>query len=109
MHRDRVELNAMPSDVFIQFLERKLIEHGVHKVVPADDVLEQHARRVIERALINKALDKVRSQAETEAAAVALPDDLHQQVVAALEQQPAIPWDLAVADIAAQVLADHAP
>ena len=38
----------MSSDVFVRFLERKLIEHGVHKVVPTDDVLEQHARRVID-------------------------------------------------------------
>ena len=43
----------MSSGVFVQFLERKLTEHGVHKVVPDDDVLEQHARRVIARALLN--------------------------------------------------------
>jgi Topoisomerase 6 subunit A/Spo11, Toprim domain len=48
LQRSRVELNAMSSGVFVSFLERKLIEHGVHKVVPTDDVLEQHARRVIE-------------------------------------------------------------
>ena len=94
----------MPSDVFVRFLERKLTEHGVQKVVPTDDVLEQHARRVIGRAFINKAVDEVRAQAEAEAAAVELPEDLRQQVVAALERQPDIPWDLAVADIALKAL-----
>ena len=32
-HR-RIELNAMPGDVFVRFLERKLAEHGIGKVVP---------------------------------------------------------------------------
>jgi hypothetical protein len=38
-HR-RVELNAMPADVFIRFLVHKLAEHGIGKVVPDNDVLE---------------------------------------------------------------------
>jgi hypothetical protein len=104
LENDRVELNAMPSDVFIQFLERKLTEHGVHKVVPSYYVLEQHARRVIERAFINRAVEEVRAQAEAEAAAVELPEDLHQQVVAALEREPRISWDIAIADIATQLI-----
>ena len=33
----RVELNAMTSDQFIAFVERKLEEHGVAKVVPNTD------------------------------------------------------------------------
>ena len=42
----------MPSDVFVRFLERKLTSIGVRKVVPdEDDVLAQHARRVITRGL----------------------------------------------------------
>jgi hypothetical protein len=38
-HR-RVERNAMPADVFVRFLERKLAGHGIGKVVPGKDVLE---------------------------------------------------------------------
>ena len=99
----RVELNAMPSSVFVQFLERKLSEHGVCKVVPEDDsVLEQHARRVIARTLLNKALDALRPQVEEQATEVALPPDLRHQVTAALALQPDLPWDLAVAEIARQ-------
>jgi hypothetical protein len=36
------ELNAMASDQFIEWLERKLTEHGIKKVIPDDDVLAQH-------------------------------------------------------------------
>ena len=102
-HR-RVELNAMPADMFVRFLERKLVEHGVGKVVPDNDVLEQHARHVLTRALTNKALDAIRAKAESDAASVALPSNLHRQVLGALKLRPDVPWDFAVADIARRAL-----
>jgi hypothetical protein len=105
LRHSRVELNAMPSEVFVRFLERKLTEHGVCKVVPADDnALKQHARRVIAGALITRVVNKIHSQVGEEAEVVALPVDLRDQVLAALERQPEIPWDLAVADIARKAL-----
>jgi hypothetical protein len=96
----RVELNAMASDVFVRFIERKLAEHGVRKIVPDDGVLEQHARRIISRKLLNKHLGAIRPKAEVDATLIDLPDDLRRQVEAALELEPSLPWDLAVADIA---------
>jgi hypothetical protein len=100
----RVELNAMPSDVFIEFLERKLSEYGIVKVVPPDDVMISHARNVIARALTNRGLEAVRAKAEADADALTLPADLHEQVAALLEHTPAIPWDLAVAEIAQRTI-----
>jgi hypothetical protein len=100
----RVELNAMPSDVFIGFLERKLTEHGVKKIVPEIPVMEQHARQILERAMTNKALEKIREKACADAAKISLPDDLHERVIALLKQHPAMPWDIAVARIAKEVL-----
>jgi hypothetical protein len=41
LNEERVELNAMTSDVFIQFIEGKLEEHGVMKVVPAKERLAE--------------------------------------------------------------------
>jgi hypothetical protein len=102
-HR-RVELNAMPADVFVRFLECKLAEHGIGKVVPGNEVLEQHARHVLARALTNKALDAIRAKAAEDAASSPLPSKMHQQVVAALRRQPDILWDFVVADIARRVL-----
>jgi hypothetical protein len=99
----RVELNAMPSDVFIRFLERKLVEHGVKKLVPSADVLVAHAHDVIVRALTNKALEAVRGKAEADAAAIELPPDLLRQVADTLERYPAMPWDMAVAEIATKL------
>ena len=64
----RVELNAMTAPVFVAFLERKLAEHGVRKVVPDESVLEQHARRVIEQGLAEKVLNELRATLREEAA-----------------------------------------
>jgi hypothetical protein len=104
LFRDRVELNAMSSGMFVQFLEEKLTEHGVQKVVPEAAVLEQHARRVITRTLLNMRLDEIQPQVDTAAARVELPSDLHRQVEAALRRRPAIPWDRAVAGIAQRMI-----
>jgi hypothetical protein len=105
----RVELNAMPSGMFIEFLERKLTQHGARKVVPTDDVLAAHARRVIGRTLTNRALDVLRAAVDADTAAISLPPDLRQLVAAVLSDDPSIPWDLAVADIAAGLTLRGAP
>ena len=39
--KGRVELNAIPSDVLVKWIEAKLKKHGVKKVVPGDDLLSQ--------------------------------------------------------------------
>jgi hypothetical protein len=95
----------MPSDVFVRFIERKLTEYGVHKVMPADDVLESHARCVITRTLLNIQLDDIRPYVDAASARIELPSDLRQQVEAALRLRPDIPWDLAIAAIARRAVA----
>jgi hypothetical protein len=101
----RVELNAMPSDVFIAFLERKLAEHGVEKVIPDDAVLERHARQVLTRELANRELARIMPAMEADATAMALPADLGERVKAALAASPGLSWDLAVAYLARRSLA----
>jgi hypothetical protein len=104
LRRERVELNAMSSRVFMEFLERKLVAHGVQKVVPADTVVERHARQVINRTLLNRRLDAFRAKVDAESARLALPPDLRQRVEAALRRNPALPRDLAVAQVAREVV-----
>ena len=43
----RVELNAMTSDQFVKFVERRLVECGAKKVVPDDETLEEAYRRTL--------------------------------------------------------------
>ena len=44
---ERVELNAMTSDVLIAMIERKLKTYGLKKVVPEDDLLGKDAAALI--------------------------------------------------------------
>src|SRR5262245_24340350 len=45
--RKRVELNAMTSDQLVAFIERKLQEQGVKKIVPNSDLLGETYRLVM--------------------------------------------------------------
>ena len=91
----RVELNAMDAQQFLDWLEGKLQAHGVRKFVPDDpETLKAAWQRAWRIGELNRAI---------QAAAVALPDppepptDLLEQVNAALEANPALRWDAALA------------
>lgn len=95
----RVELNAMSADVFVGFLERKLMEHGIHKVVPDRDTLERHAHRVIEERLASELMRRSRPRLVAKAASTVLPGDLDIQLRSILEDRPELSWDQAVAEV----------
>jgi hypothetical protein len=99
LRTQRVELNAMPAPVFIRFVESVLDYFGVEKVVPDPDILEHHARRVIEQGLVERLLRENQERLKAEAAAAALPADLDDQVTAILEHKPEMSWDRAVAAV----------
>jgi hypothetical protein len=101
----RVELNAMTARQIVDHIERHLAEHGVKKVVPDDDVLAQHARRVVEQELAVTAVEKLRPKICRRAAEMRLPADLRQQVEARLQRDPSQPWDAALAAIMEERLA----
>ena len=98
---ERVELNAMTSDELVDFIERKFEEHGVSKIIPTDDVLEQHARRMLERHVVLRELDKLLPEIRKRVAETKLPEDLRAHVEELLEENPKLPWDAAVADMMA--------
>ncbi len=99
LRKDRVELNEMTSGTFISFLERKLTEHGVEKVVPDEATLKHHARRMVEQQLIEDLLTKVQDEVREQAAKIELPVDLNEQVRDLLQHNSAMAWDEAVAAI----------
>jgi DNA topoisomerase 6 subunit A-like protein len=104
LRRERVELNAMTSRQLIVFIERKLKEYGVEKVIPDDDVIEMHARRVIKQRLVEQTIAKTSDELAKQTKALELPQDLREQIEELLEETPELPWDEAVAQIVANVL-----
>jgi hypothetical protein len=110
----RVELNAMTSPQLIAWLERKLIAHGVEKVVPDVELLapiwQDRAREAALESFktangdkvldLEKQLADAKSQLEEDFAgqykAPRTPKDLREQVAEYLTANPLEPWDNAI-------------
>jgi hypothetical protein len=96
--KQRVELNALPSDQLVAFIERKLKQHGIKKVVPTRDVLiktyhmferSREAERIIKREL--KKLGPSSAK---------VPTSLNERVHKYLKKNPRARWDDAIQHIA---------
>jgi len=95
----RVELNAFTSEDFITWIEGKLDENGINKVIPDDDTLDAAYRRAVERIQINKAIEEATEDAREEAENVDVPENLRSTIEDALAEDPVIPWDIAISRI----------
>ena len=96
----RVELNAMPSDVFVKWLEEKLKKHGVKKIVPDEEMLASVWRRTAEARLVEQQLPQIVADAERQCSKMSVPADLPARVEEYLRKNPSVAWDDAVAAIA---------
>jgi hypothetical protein len=92
----RVELNAMTSDQFIEFLETRLTEHGIKKVIPDAETAAAHARRMMEQVLAERFLAEHKDRIATQAAEMVMPDDLLERVEELLEERTQLSWDQAI-------------
>jgi hypothetical protein len=94
----RVELNAMTSDVLVGWIEQRLRDHGVAKLVPSAQLIELRAREVLGRLHMKDAVAKLDQEARQYAAKVDLPSDLADQIRRQFEEDPALPWEDALAN-----------
>ena len=100
----RVELNAFTSERFIAWIESKLQEHGIEKVIPDTDTLADAYRRAYLIASINRRVDDILYEAQRESDEVAVPKNLSDQIKRMIEKDPAHPWDAVLAEIAEEQL-----
>ena len=98
MEGQRVELNAMTSGQFVAFVERKLTEAGIAKVVPPKDQLDEAYRIFARSKLVEEAVEKFIK--EIPVGTIAVPDDLNARVRDYLDENPKSPWEEAVARLA---------
>lgn len=96
----RVELNAFTSPDFIKWIEGKLDQLGIKKVVPEDAVLQQAYRRAYEVESFKVKAAAVAQAAKEEANQVAVPANLAAKVGKQLQNDAATSWDEAVATLA---------
>ena len=96
----RVELNAMPSDVFVRFVEDGLRAHGFTKVTPRAETLGETYTAFLRGAMAQEALEAELERLNAEP--VAVPANLEARVREHLEANPTLTWDDAVGEIVAE-------
>lgn len=94
---ERVELNAMTSDQFVDWIEDKLEDHGVEKFVPDADELAKAYRRAKLRQRASEAIREVVDERDGQGE---VPDHLGARVRSHLDENPADTWEQAVAAVA---------
>jgi hypothetical protein len=94
----RVELNAMTSRQLLDFVERKLQQHGIGKVIPSKEMLASTFQMFVKSDRLSEAFDEVKEQLGDvdDEAPITVPDDLEAQIRARLEEKPHITWHRAV-------------
>jgi hypothetical protein len=95
----RVELNELPNDQFLAWLEDALVKHKVEKVIPEEAVLEQAYRRDMMAHLSQRLIAEGWQDMEQQVKAMRAPTNLSLELAVRLKSQPELPWDLALHDV----------
>jgi hypothetical protein len=100
----RVELNMFSSPDFVAYVEQKLEEHGVEKVVPEREALEASWERAHLVARVNRVIAETQDGEVSDETVAALgepipdaPDDLAERIAKEFEESPELAWDHVVA------------
>ncbi len=92
----RVELNALSTEQLIDLLERKFKEHGVEKVIPANEVIAKAYKRAWYLQQIENAIKEADEKVKGEVDSLKIPEDLKEQVEKILTEDEVLSWDQAV-------------
>ena len=95
----RVELNAFASDELVAWIEGKLEEQGITKVIPDDETLAHAYRRVQTQARVQAKINEVLEGESEEDQDGEVPDNFRKQIEEHLDGHPSTSWDEAVRDL----------
>ncbi len=95
---ERVELNAMTTDQFVGWLETKLDEHGIKKVMPNEEILQRAYRRACFLMEVHKKQEEVVKKLKDNKYDV--PPDIQKRIQDIIDDQQEISWDDALWQIA---------
>jgi hypothetical protein len=97
LRSERVELNAMTARQLVDFVEAKLKEVGIDKVIPNGKTLARTYQMFVASDQLAEAFEETKKTLEREAeASISVPADLEEKVRAELQKLPDIPWHRAV-------------
>ena len=96
---ERVELNAFTSEDFVTWLEEKLDDQGVEKVIPDDALLNKVHRRIKSLELWRKFFEEHRKDVEAKIKKPKVPKNLRKRVKKYVDDNPEVPWDIALTEL----------
>ncbi len=97
--KQRVELNAFASADLVEWIEAKLAECGVSKVLPSDDQITGAYRHAVQCEYLEEHSERLLGRARKHAKAATIPDNIKKRIAARLRKAPAMSWDAALHDI----------
>jgi hypothetical protein len=92
-HGQRVELNAFTNSQLLEWLEGKLREHKVEKVIPDDATLDQDYRRKAGLREYRRLMEEAKPKAEEAARNIKVPKNLRQKIERRLKENRTLAWD----------------
>ena len=87
------------SDQFVTWLDSKLVEHGVQKVIPDTDVLEKAYRRAAAVRRFQQIIDKAGEDIAAYAKELVVPDMVRTRLAERLSIDSTLAWDEALAGL----------
>ncbi len=102
----RVELNAFASDDLVEWIEGKLEECGVSKVIPDEDYLAGAYRRAFQQAAVQQKIDAALEDMGDLGEDIEIPENLRTEVEDRFSEDTAATWDSIIRDLAVQKFED---
>jgi DNA topoisomerase VI subunit A len=96
LHDRRVELNAMTSRQLIDFVEGKLKQHGISKVIPDAETLARTYEMFAASDRLSEAFDELTQDLADESEQIKVPDDLKVRIETLLKENPDLTWHRAI-------------
>ena len=89
----------MTSEQLVAFVERKLSQHGIKKVVPSKEDLARAYRLFSQSDEAQKIIRRQLKKLNGKSSPNVMPDNLEEQVRQHLEEHPRVRWDAAVENL----------
>ena len=96
---ERVELNAFASDELVAFIEGKLEDLGITKVIPDEATLREAYRRARATRLVNDQLEDIVETATEDARTMPIGSNLAERIRRILDEDRILAWDAAIARV----------
>ena len=91
-HRGRrVEINAMTSEQFIEWLEKKFKENGITKYIPDSKMLQKGYKRARYLSKVQEVINEIQIENDEP-----IPENLAESIKEILEDNPTMSWDEAI-------------